>query len=286
MGLVVFRLLDKKVNTNSVYKNEDGTIDETKKRNFNNIYGLVNPYWVLVKGGQGKREVRQYIKGFHSLDPKVQAADGVLPNILNSTVAFKMGEDIWVDPETDGMLLKWLSDHPENVSSPFHNKDVHEKIFETFDPKKIVEAEKASAKMEDQALRIVLSLQDDEEKLKSLANLFEETAGLSDLDEMYLGLRKLAKEKPELFVTSIGNKRQAVLADIKIAKNYNLIGKNAKGYYLESTQAVIFETATSAMKQSDEELLEFLMNKKGHDTYRQIQIEIAKAQVEEDAPKD
>lgn len=281
MGIVAFRLIDRKVDKNSHFVNEDGTIDETKKIDFTNTYGVLNPYFILEKG---VRKVHQFIKGCPFFDPEKQKKEGYFPTIENSIVEFKAGGDIILDEDEDKIQIDWMKMHPLNTKSSFHNKAKHDGIFFLYDPKEAQKEQVEAATAEDDALRLVLSLKNDKERLRAIGNLFEETSGLQDDSDIYLGLRNIAKSKPEVFSSSIASKEQAVLGDIRIAKKYVIINKDAKGFYYEETAAVILETTTKGVNDSELELVKFLMSKEGRDHYKQLQVKIAQAEIAQNAP--
>ena len=279
--IITFRLLDKKVDPNSHFVNEDGTIDKEKKMDFTNTYGVLNPYYILK---DGKREVRQFIRGCSHFDPVKQKLEGYIPDAVNSVVEFKAGGDIILDVEDDKIQIQWMKEHPLNTSSPYHNQDKHDRVFFTYDPKEVQQKEVEKATAEDKAMEIVISLKKDTARLKAIGDLFEETQGLQDDQDVYLGLRALAKEKPEVFTSSIASREKAVLGDVKIAKKFVVINRDAKGYYYEDTKGIIFETGTKSDKDADVELTRFLMSKEGKDYYRQLLVKIEQKQVEMNAP--
>jgi len=281
MGIVSFRLRDRKVDENSHFVNEDGTIDKGKKIDFTNTYGVLNPYFIIE---DGVRKVRQFIKGCAFFDPERQKKEGYFATIENSVVEFKAGGDIILDENEDKFQIEWMKDHPHNTKSSFHNPDKHDKIFFLYDPKAVQKEEVDAATAEDDALRLVLSLKDDQERLRAIGNLFEETMGLQDDNDIYLGLRKIAKSDPAVFSSSIASKEKAVLGDIRIAKKYVVINKDAKGFYYEDTKGVILETTTKGVNDSEAELVKFLMSKEGREHYKQLQVKIAQAEIAQNAP--
>lgn len=281
MGIVTFRLIDKKVDPNSHFVNEDGTIDKDKKIDFTHSYGVLNPYFVLNKG---VREVRQFIRGCSFFDPERQKKEGWVADISNSVVEFKAGGDIILDEDDDRVQIEWLKGHPLNTKSANHKPDKHDKIFYTYDPKGVQKEEVKMASLEDQAMKIVMSLPDDKERLRAVGNLFEETAGLLDDNDIYLGLRRLAKEDPLTFTDSIASREKSVLGDVKLAKKYVVINKDARGFYYEGTDAVILESTTKSVNDSEAELVKFLMSKEGSEHYKQMLIKIRQAEIELGAP--
>lgn len=279
--IVTFRLLDKKVDQNSHFVNEDGTIDKDKKIDFTHTYGVLNPYFILK---DGVREVRQFIRGCSFFDPVKQKLEGFIPDINNSVVEFKAGGDIILDVEDDKVFIQWMKDHPLNTKSKFHNPEKHDKIFFTYDPKEVQELEVKKASKEDEAMEIVISLKSDPARLRAIGNLFEETAGLLDDSDIYLGLRNLAKENPENFTSSIASRQKSVLGDVKLAQKYGVILRDVKGFSYEGTGASILQPETKNGREWDNELVSFLMSKDGQDHYKQILIKIQQKEIEINAP--
>lgn len=281
MSLTMFRLLDKKEDQNSYFVNEDGTKELDKKVNFNHRYGVLNPYYIVKE--KGVREYRRYIRGCAFFDMERQDKEKYIFDINTGIVEFKAGGDIYVESDEDNALIEWLKDHPNNVDSVYHNKDKHDRQFTTHDPKKVVEEEVKQADQEDKAIALVIKLKDDEARLRAIGNVFQETSGMIDESQIYLELRRIAKETPALFLSSIANKQNAVFGDVRIARKYNIIAKDVKGFIYEDTKALIFET-TEKDKVANEELTRFLMSRDGHDHYRQIQTKIAQAEIAFSAP--
>lgn len=283
MGNTMFRLLDKKVDPNSHWVNEDGTKDLTKQIDFTNRFGVLNPYFILKNG---KREIRQFIRGCSFFDPVEQKKQGYIPDVANSVIDFKAGGDIYADGQDDSVFIEWMNGHPNNTSSENHNPDKHDPLFFTYDPSVKVKQEVETAKVEDEAMTIVISLQKNPDKLRAIARLFEETNMLVDDEVIYLGLRAIAKENPALFTSSIANRENAVLGDILLAKRLAVINKDLKGYYFEDTKGLIFETTIKKDKESDPEFVKFLMTDEGKDYYTQLLIKIKQKEIEINAPKE
>jgi hypothetical protein len=282
MPITMFRLIDKKVDPNSQFRNEDGTIDPDKKVDFNNRYGVLNPYFIIKKGGV--REHRRYIKGCSFFEIDRQNKEGYSFDINTGIVEFKAGGDIYVDDEEDAALIQWLKDHPNNVDSIYHNEDKHDKQFITHDPQKNVLKEIETATEEDEAIGLVIKLKDNPAKLRAIANIFKETSGMTDENSIYLELRRLAKEKPGVFNSSIADKQMSVLGDVRLARKYNIITRDAKAFIYEGTEGIIFPTVEKNDNRADESLAQFLMSREGHDHYKQIQITIAQKEIALNAP--
>lgn len=284
MGLTMFRLLDKKVDANSYWLNEDGTKDETKKMDFTNSYGVLNPYFIIKE--DGVREYRQFIKGCSFFDPVEQKKQGYIADVNNSVINFKAGGDIYAEEPEDVFFIKWLKDHPNNTSSIYHKSDKHDAQFVTYDPNEQVKKEVEIATAEDAAMAIVMSLKEDTDRLKALGKLFEETSGMSDDNLIYLGLRAIAKERPLMFTTSIADRENAVLGDILLAKRIAVINRDIKGYFFEDTKALIFEPIAKKDKEADPQLAKFLMTQEGKEFYAQLLIKIQQKEIEINSPKE
>ncbi len=283
MGNTMFRLLDKKTDPNSHWVNEDGTKDLSKQIDFTNRYGVLNPYFLLV---DGKREIRQFIRGCSFFDPAEQKKQGYIPDVANSVIDFKAGGDIYADDSDDSVFIEWMKDHPLNINSKYHNPDKHDAQFFTYDPGVKVKKDVEVAVAEDAAMAIVMSLKSDTDKLRSIGKMFEETAGLTEDDVIYLGLRAIAKENPILFTSSIASRENAVLGDILLAKRIAVINRDVKGYFFEDTKAVIFETTIKKDKEADPELVKFLLTEEGREYYSQLLIKIKQKEVEINSPKE
>lgn len=280
-GVVAFKLLDKKADPNSVFVNEDGTKDTTKQIDFTNRYGVLNPYYIII---DGKRETRQFIRGCSFFEPDRQKKEFYIPDISNSVVEFKAGGDIIADADTDRIFIEWIKDHPNNTKSKYHDPAKHDAMFYTYDPKEAKKQVFDKATDEDEAMEIVISLRNDPARLRAVASLFETTDSMYDESEIYVELRRLARENPGNFKESIGNREKAVLADVRIAKKYTVINKDAKGYFYEGTQGTILETTEKKDSVSDMQLVKFLMSKEGREHYKQIQIGISIKELEMSAP--
>lgn len=283
MSFVIYKLLDRKENPDSFFQNSDGTRDTEKKMNFTNSRGLVNPFWAVDKKTGGRVQY-QYIEGCPFYDVARQKLEGYIANANNSIVAFAKGVDIIVDEDKMKPLIGWLDIYPGNTKSQYHDANVHEAVFERFDPKEITKKEIAEANAEDEAMDIYRALTKTPERMRSVAMLFDETKGLSDDEEIQVGLRSVAKLKPIVFTSSIANTENKVLSDVLMAKKYGVIGKDAKGYFYEGENgAKLFETAAKE-KNADKELVDYLMTKEGDIQYRGLLIKIAQKEVEMNAP--
>jgi len=285
--VIMFRLADKKVDEGSHFINQDGTKDLDKKIDFTHRYGVLNPYYYIVKEGadKGKRVYQRYISGCPFFDIDRQNKEGYVMDSVNGVIEFKAGGDIICDPVENKYLIDWLKNHPMNVSSPYHDPDKHDKQFFTYDPSEAIRKEIEQTDIADESLKIVLSLKDNPERLKAVANLFTETSGLTDESEMYLRLRKLSQENPAAFTESIASQEKAVLGDILMAKRYALINRNIKGYYYEGTEGVFYEPSSKKDDSADVELAQFLMSKEGSEHYKQILVKIRQKEIELNSPK-
>lgn len=282
METVIYRLLDKKTDQNSFFLNADGKRDETRKLDFTNSYGIINPFYLV--DSQGIRTYYRYIAGCSMYDPAEQDKQKIVANQQNSVVEFKAGADITLDKQIGGVLSKWLSIHPWNVSSPNHKPGVHEAVFETYDPKVQVLKEFNIATEEDKALETLIDLKRNSERMRSVASLFNETANLSSDEEIYLGLRSLARTQPGLFNNSIGSRENQILADILLSAKTNVIGKDVKGWFFEEDQSTILLTTTKVQKDAEAELVQFLMSKEGEVFYRQLVIKKQQKEIALNAP--
>lgn len=285
----MFRLLDKKVDEDSYFLNENGTKDYTKKMDFTNFYAIQNPFWVIdtAEGpNKGGRKHFRYIAGCAFFDIERQDKEKYVYDSVSGVIGFKAGGDIICDDETNDPLIRFLKIHPNNVKSEYHNKDKHDAVFFTYDPKEEVKKEAEVASAEDEAMAIVIGLKDDKDRLKAVATLFEETRGLTDENEMYLGLRRVAKENPAIFTQSIASKEQSVLGDVMLALKYAIINRNAKGFYFEGMDGTIFEPAGKSEKEAAAELVKFLMSKEGAEFYKQLIIKKQQKDIELAAPKE
>ena len=171
-----------------------------------------------------------------------------------------------------------------NVSSPNHNPDKHDRIFMTYDPKEELKKEVTLADKEDQALDVLFKLKTNKDRLLAVGNLFEQTSGLTDESEIYLRLREIAKEDPEKFINSIADRRKDVLGDILLAMKLNVIGKDAQGYFLVKNNTNIFEVSAKE-KTGGELFADFLISKEGEAIYKEILIQKKMAEVRLEAPE-
>lgn len=287
-SVIMFRLLDKKVDEGSHFINQDGTVDQSKKIDFTHRHGVLNPYYYIVKEGQdkGKRIYQRYIAGCPFFDIDRQNKEGYVMDSVNGVVEFKAGGDIICDPVENKHLIDWLKNHPMNTSSPYHDPDKHDKQFFTYDPSEAIKKEIDQTDIADKAMGVVFSLKNNPERLKAVANLFAETSGLTDDGEIYLRLRKLSQEDPVTFSESIASQEKAVLGDIMLAKTYALINRNAKGYYHEGTEGVIFEPSAKKDAAADVELAQFLMSREGSEHYKQILVKIRQKEIELNSPSE
>lgn len=282
MAFVEFRLLDKKTDPNSFFQNADGTQDKEKKLDYTNLYGVLNPYFIL--GPEGERIVKRYIAGCKLTDPIEQDKQGYKFNLANSDVKFNQGAPIILDEKKGAILIEWLRGHPMNTSSKNHDKEVHESSFFEYDPKSEIKKEVDTANAEDNALELLLNLRKNEERMKSVAVLFESTQGLSDIGEIYLGLRAIALKTPLSFSASIGNFENQILADILIAEKLNVIGKDAKAWFFEEDGGVILASTTKNRKDAEAELVSYLMSEEGKIFYNQIVIKKQQKEILNTAP--
>lgn len=279
--MVHFKLLDRKTDDASVFQNSDGSIDETKKLNYTNWMGIPNPFYILEKG---IRKHFRYIPGCPTFDPVQQEKEKYIFNMTAAKLGYSKGADIILDPELAAPLIEFLKIHPWNTSSPNHDPARHEAMFFTWDPKEDTKKEISLVKVQDEALDNLRYLSKNLEKMRSVALLFAETAGLSDDEEIYLGLRQVAQTRPEDFSASIANKENEVLSEVLKALNYNIIGKDAKAFFYEVDKAVMYPTTTKVDKAAKDELVTFLMSKEGDIHYRQLSIKIQQKELELRSP--
>ena len=282
MGFVHYKLLDKKTDKNSFFLDANGAEDHTRKLDFNNSYGILNPYFVINE--KGVREYRRYIIGCPIYDPAEQDKQKIVANKQTTLVQFTRGADIDLDEVKGKVLIDWLDGHPWNTSGKNHDPETHDAVFFKWDPKEDVEKDYDIAKAEDEAMIILGLLQKNEERMRAVALVFEETKGLADDKEIYLGLRKVARERPIQFKNSIANRENEVLTDVLKALKYQIIGRDAKAFFYEEDKSVIFATTTKAAKDANSELVTFLMDRKGDIQYRQLLIKIQQKEIELSAP--
>lgn len=280
-NLVTYKLLDRKTDESSFFLNQDNTRDEDRKLDFTNRYGILNPFWIVDKE-TGKRVHYQYIEGVDFYDPQEQKKQGIIANMQNSNIFFNKGADIIIDDQLMAPLVKWLDLHPINSESPYHDPNRHEPKFYRVDHSKIIKKELEQATAEDEALLIFSLLRKDKEKMKSVALLFEDTRSLSSDEEIYLGLREIAKKQPQKFIDSIANKENEVLSQVLKAQTgpYGIIGKDAKGYFYEDDKTVVFGTTTKQKAIAEAELVTYLMSSEGDLHYRQLLVKIQKKEID------
>lgn len=283
MPLVTYKLLDRKTDENSFFLNQDGSKDDDRKLDFTNGYGILNPFWIIENG---KRVYYQYVVGSDVYDPAEQKKQGIVSNMQTSTVAFNKGADIIVDDDLMAPLVKWLDKHPFNASSPNHVEGRHEKKFFRVDHAKIVQKEFDDANKEDEAMISFALLSKNKDKMRSVAILFNETNHLSTDEEIYLGLRQIAKTKPDIFLESIANKENEVLSQVLKAQTgpYGIIGKDAKGYFYEDDKSLMFQTPTKQKSVAEAELVAYLMSAEGDLHFRKLLIKIQQKEVELNSP--
>lgn len=284
-NLVTYKLLDRKTDENSFFLNQDGSKDEDRKLDFTNSYGILNPFWVVDKE-TGKRVYYQYIEGVDFYDPQEQKKQGIIANMQNSNVFFNKGADIIIDDQLMAPLVKWMDLHPINSESIYHDPARHDSKFYRVDHTKIIKKELDEATIEDEALLIFGGLRKDKEKMRSVALLFEDTKSLPGDDEIYLGLREIAKKHPKKFIDSIANKENEVLSQVLKAQTgpYGIIGKDAKGYFYEDDKTAIFLTSTKQKTVAEAELVSYLISAEGDLHYRQLLVKIQKKEIDLQSP--
>jgi len=280
--LVTFRLLDRQVDESSFFQNSDGTRDHDRKLDFTNTRGILNPFWVIVDGA---RKYFRYVEGCAIFDPAEQEKQKIVANFQNSTIQFNKGADIILDDQKMKPLIDFLKIHPLNPGSPYHKED-HDSLFYEFDHKKIVDKEIEEANIQDTAFELFGSFSKNAEKMKSLALLFETTKNLQTDEEIYLGLRSIAKTRPADFIGSIGNKDNEVLSQVLKAQSsvYGIIGKDIKGYFYEADKSSLFEIVEKNKKVAEEALVAYLITKEGDVHYRNLLLKIRQKEVELEAP--
>jgi len=282
MALVTFKLLDRKTDENSFFLHQDGTKDFENKLNFTNQRGVLNPFWVVENGS---RKYFRYIEGCSIFDPAEQDKQKIVSNFQTSTILFSKGSDIIVDDEKMKPLVDFLTIHPHNPGSKYHKED-HDSVFYRFDPKKVVDIELAEATKQDEALLLFAGISKNKEKMSSLALLFAETKDLQTEEEIYLGLRAIAKNKSEDFIVSIANKQNEILSQVLKAQTavYGIVGKDAKGFFYEADKSLLFETVTKKKEEANSELVTYLMSAEGDIHFRNLLIKIQQKEVELQAP--
>lgn len=270
MSIVIFRLLDRQ----STDSKQVG--DETKSLDFAEWYDIKNPFFVREKGGI--REEYRYIKGSKFLKMEDQIKAKEIFNPVIDVLGFTSGEDILIDEDFDQTAIEILRLHPWNTKSKFHVKGVNPPVFEEWSAREEAVKEVEGIKVEDEALDIVRSLRNNPQMLKTIGFLFNISTAFSD-EEMYLALRKKAVQEPELFITSIANRRNTFLANIRKATEYNVIALDAKGFIFEKEKGLILETSGKP-KESESKLLDYLMSESGAEAYKQILVLIEHAEID------
>jgi hypothetical protein len=189
-----------------------------------------------------------------------------------------------VDIEFDEAKKKILEIHPWNRKSPYHKPGVNPAIFEEWsaqeEARKVVE----NVKAEDEAMDIVRGLVNNKKKLDRMAYIFNVSTAFSD-EEIYLELRKKAKETPELFLQSIANKRQDYLGTILKGVDLQVITFNEKGFIWEKEGGLILEKAAKgAMAANQEALVDYLISEEGATDYKQLLVQIEHAEIDLQKP--
>lgn len=281
METVIFRLLDKKVDKNSFFLNADGTKDLERKLDFTNSYGILNPFYIVET--DGVRKYFRYIAGCAIFDPAEQDKQKIVANQQNSTIEFKAGVDIVLDKKLGGVLIRFLEMHPWNTTGPNHTKD-HEDVFFKYDPKAEELKEFKEATEEDRAYEMLIDLARNKDRMRAIAALFSETATLGSDEAIYLGLRALARSKPLLFNSSIGNRENTVLSDVMLCQRINVIARDLKGWFYVGDQTQIMACITRSQKDAEAELVHYLISKEGEVFYQQMLIKKQQMEVELNAP--
>jgi hypothetical protein len=285
MALVIFKLIDKRVDQDSFFQNSDGTKDHDKKLDFTNTYGILNPFFAIVKEGEnvGERVYYRYIKGSSIFSVAEQEKQKLVYNMANSLIQFEKGADIIIDDIKMKPLVEFLRIHVWNPKSKYHDPEIHEARFFEFDPAAVRKETISSVELQDKATDLLRLLRNNEERMFAVALLFDTTSGLEDKEDVYLGLREIALSKPGVFMDSIASKEKAVLSDVLKAIKYGIIDKNVKEFFYTETEGPIFETAESR-KKANGLLASFLATKSGDAHYRNILIKIEQKEVELNAP--
>lgn len=280
--MVQYILIDKKEDQSSFYLNEDGTRDTERKLDFTNSRGILNPFFLIDENGV--RQYKQYIVGSSTYDPAEHEKQKIKPTVANSTVQFVKGAPIVLDEKKGKVLIDWLDMHPFNINSTNHDPDLHDAMFKKYDPKEEVKKNIDRVNAEDEATDILKSLRKNPAKMMSVANLFESTRLMHEEDEVYIGLRQIAKEFPIEFKNSIANKENEVLSDVLKGLKYAVITKDAKGFIF-ADEEVLFETTTKAHKEANSELVVYLMSETGDVFYRKLLVRINQKEIELDSEK-
>lgn len=283
MGMVMYKLLDFRKDEDSFFINADGTLDNEKKLDFTTTRGILNPFFVTNK--LGIREYKRYIAGCGIYDPAEQDKQRIVANRANSVVQIEKGAPIVLDEEKGKVLIDWLDMHPFNTTSVNHDPSLHDAVFFKYDPKAILQKELDNVGAEDEAMDILRMLRKSPERMKAVAMVFQQTANLNSEEEIYLALRKVAMEHPVAFKDSIANKENEVLSDVLKGLKYNIIGKDAKGYYYEADKTLLHPNIVKEQKLANGLLVAFLMSKEGDIHYRQLLIKIQQKEIELNAPE-
>lgn len=282
METVTFRLLDRKTDESSFFLHQDGTKDTSRKLDFTHSYGILNPFYITEKGG-GRKYFR-YITGCSIFDPFEQEKQKYVFNQQNGVLEFKLGADIILDLDFGGILAYFLKIHPWNTKSEYHIKGTHEPVFFTYDPKEQVVKDYEIANAEDEAMSIFRDLSKNPERMRAIKMIFAETSGLEGEQEIYIGLRTLAKNKPIVFKESIASREQLILSEVLLSARMEIIQKDAKGWIFKETGGIILPTTTKKQADAENELVTFFMSAEGDIHYRHMMVKKQQKEIEENAP--
>lgn len=280
--MVIYKLLDYKVDEGSFFLNANGVMDMEKKLDFTNTRGILNPFFIINK--EGVREYYRYIVGCPTYNPAEQERQKIVANRSNMVLGFEKGAPIVLDNMKGKVLINFLDIHPENINSPNHDPNIHDAVFCKYDPELILQQELDVVTAEDEAIDILRLLRKNPERMKAVALVFESTAGLQGEEAIYLGLRKVATEKPVAFKNSIASKENEVLSDVLKGLKYSIINRDAKGFFYEADRTVMFETPTKDQKIANAALVIYLMTKEGDIHYRNLLIKIQQKEIEMSSP--
>lgn len=268
MGKIrVFTLIDRKVTEDSYHEN-----DANKKLDFPVWHGIKNPFF--VSGDGGKRVWHRYIKGAGTTLVTEQDASGIPFNPLVDVLGFDSGNDLLIDEEADKAAIDFLTIHPENPKSKYHNSKIHDAKFSEFIAEEKAKDEVKKVEIEDKAIDLLRSLVKDEKKLKNVAAIFGVPI-LNSPSEIYIELRKRALSEPDLFVKSIAEKKNTYIANIKKALVYDVVQKTDKGFVFKDEGGLIFGIdKVKSEKENENLLLEFLMSDEGKAFNDQIRLKV------------
>lgn len=231
----------------------------------------------VVKQSDGSYRQIRHIAGCPTIFVDEQDAKGYKPNGIEDNIWIENGSKTIVNLGRTMSMYRYLKacefngtndQRPEGAEVMFKELNIQEEA------KKELASQDVSMRAFDMTVGLATATKDgkwifEEERIDYMCNLFL-IAGLESYEEKVLGLRALAAARPKYFLDLIGDTRSNTRAHIGQAIQYKVLDISGPHASFVANGANIIKFNSKEKNERIDQLVDYLLGKKGEDSYQTL----------------